>query len=451
MIRASSAPGFARELDGALVPMVAVGDEQLSRVERRRSRRCARAACRRPRRPAVRLEHRRSTAPSASSRIGSGCTRVARRSRSRSSRMRACVRSCGSDRLRSRTAPPGATRSVRAARARRRPGRRSVSTASQSAGVFVALEDPAREPLAVEATRPPSADSGSVTWRTLYGLRVYSSRSLLVVDRVVRGRDEIRQRSGRAGVADGAERLDVGHRGERTNGLREIDSAAVTTIAELAEDRTVEGVFAVTKKERRRTRAGAAYLALELADASGRVEARVWNDVDLLDQRFGEGDAVHVLGRVERFGGQAAGAGAGSGARGGRRPGRAHAHAASRRRRARRLLRVPRSRDHPRRAWPSVVGSFVRDTEIRAGAPVASGGRSRRAPRLRRRPTRAHRRRHDALPRDRAAASPAPSRPPARPPRSCTTSGASASSVVARRSGRPRRAGSSATCTSACG
>jgi 3'-5' exoribonuclease len=78
----------------------------------------------------------------------------------------------------------------------------------------------------------------------------------------------------------------------------------VTTIAELAEDRTVEGVFAVTKKERRRTRAGASYLALELADASGRVDARVWNDVDLLDQRFGEGDAVHVLGRVERFGGK---------------------------------------------------------------------------------------------------------------------------------------------------
>jgi 3'-5' exoribonuclease len=78
----------------------------------------------------------------------------------------------------------------------------------------------------------------------------------------------------------------------------------VTTIAELAEDRTVEGVFAVTRKERRRTRNGAAYLALELSDASGRVDARVWNDVELLDQRLGEGDAVHVLGRVERFGGK---------------------------------------------------------------------------------------------------------------------------------------------------
>ena len=78
----------------------------------------------------------------------------------------------------------------------------------------------------------------------------------------------------------------------------------MTTIADLSEDRTVEGVFAVTKKERRRTRAGASYLALELADSSGRVEARVWNDVDLLDRRFEEGDAVHVLGRVESFGGK---------------------------------------------------------------------------------------------------------------------------------------------------
>jgi 3'-5' exoribonuclease len=78
----------------------------------------------------------------------------------------------------------------------------------------------------------------------------------------------------------------------------------VTTIAELAEDRTVEGVFAVVKKERRRTRAGATYLALELADASGRIEGRVWSDVELLDTRFAQGDAVRVLGRVERFGGK---------------------------------------------------------------------------------------------------------------------------------------------------
>jgi len=75
----------------------------------------------------------------------------------------------------------------------------------------------------------------------------------------------------------------------------------VAAIAELQQDRIVEGVYAVAKKERLRTKAGASYLALELVDPSGRIEARVWTDVDLLDSRFAVGDAVRVLGRVDRF------------------------------------------------------------------------------------------------------------------------------------------------------
>ena len=74
-----------------------------------------------------------------------------------------------------------------------------------------------------------------------------------------------------------------------------------TTIAELTEDRIVEGVFAVARKRRLNTRAGRPYLALELVDKTGRAEARVWTDVELLDRRFREGDAVRVLARVERF------------------------------------------------------------------------------------------------------------------------------------------------------
>jgi 3'-5' exoribonuclease len=74
-----------------------------------------------------------------------------------------------------------------------------------------------------------------------------------------------------------------------------------TAIAELAEERVVEGIYAVARKRRLRTRSGSPYLALELVDASGRIEGRVWNDVELLDGRFSEGDAVRVLGRVERF------------------------------------------------------------------------------------------------------------------------------------------------------
>jgi len=75
----------------------------------------------------------------------------------------------------------------------------------------------------------------------------------------------------------------------------------LSAIAELTEDRVVEGVYAVARKRRLRTRGGSPYLALELVDPSGRIEARIWQDVELLDTRFDEGDAVRVLGRVDRF------------------------------------------------------------------------------------------------------------------------------------------------------
>jgi 3'-5' exoribonuclease len=75
----------------------------------------------------------------------------------------------------------------------------------------------------------------------------------------------------------------------------------MSAIAELTEERVVEGVYAVARKQRMRTKGGAPYLALELVDPSGRIDARVWHDVELLDARFTEGDAVRVLGRVEKF------------------------------------------------------------------------------------------------------------------------------------------------------
>jgi 3'-5' exoribonuclease len=78
----------------------------------------------------------------------------------------------------------------------------------------------------------------------------------------------------------------------------------VASIADLVEDRTVDGVFAVARKRRLTTRNGKPYLALELVDASGRIEGRIWDDVELLDRRFEEGDAVRVLARVERFDGR---------------------------------------------------------------------------------------------------------------------------------------------------
>ena len=68
--------------------------------------------------------------------------------------------------------------------------------------------------------RPPqSADSGKRHMDDVVRAARVQRRALLVGDGVVRRGDEIGERAGRARVADGAKRLDVGHRGERTNGF----------------------------------------------------------------------------------------------------------------------------------------------------------------------------------------------------------------------------------------
>ena len=156
----------------------------------------------------------------------------------------------------------------------------------------------------------------------------------------------------------------------------------------------------MSRKRRLRTRAGAPYLALELVDATGRVEARVWRDVELLDRVFGEGDAVRVLGRVERFG--------------------------------KRLQVDVRSLEATTEADPAtlvpslrrdadelegfleflvaelthaglarLVRSVLEDTAVRERIPALPGGRRGRPPRLRRRAARAHGRCGDPLPGDR--------------------------------------------------
>jgi len=84
--------------------------------------------------------------------------------------------------------------------------------------LVVSDEDAFREPAAVQAT-------GLV--RGLRQRHVHhverapreELRALLGSDRVVGRSHEIRERTGRAGVADGAERLHVGHPRERTNAL----------------------------------------------------------------------------------------------------------------------------------------------------------------------------------------------------------------------------------------
>ena len=77
--------------------------------------------------------------------------------------------------------------------------------------------------------------------------------------------------------------------------------AADRTISSLRAGDEVHGVYACVRKDRLKTRTGSAYLALELRDRTGSVQARAFRDADALAGRFDRGDLVTVVGRVERF------------------------------------------------------------------------------------------------------------------------------------------------------
>jgi 3'-5' exoribonuclease len=74
-----------------------------------------------------------------------------------------------------------------------------------------------------------------------------------------------------------------------------------TTVAELRAGAEVEGVFACTRKDRLTAKSGTPYLAVELRDRTGQVQARAFRDADFLAGQFERGDLVAVQGRVERF------------------------------------------------------------------------------------------------------------------------------------------------------
>jgi 3'-5' exoribonuclease len=74
-----------------------------------------------------------------------------------------------------------------------------------------------------------------------------------------------------------------------------------TTIAELRAGSEVDAVFACTRKDRLTAKSGTPYLAVELRDRSGAIQARAFRDADFLAGQFERGDLVAVTGRVERF------------------------------------------------------------------------------------------------------------------------------------------------------
>ncbi len=77
-------------------------------------------------------------------------------------------------------------------------------------------------------------------------------------------------------------------------------------IADLRPGQRFEGRYACARRDRLVSRKGSTYLALELRDATGSLQARLFRDADRLGMRFERGDAVAVRGKTERFQGELA-------------------------------------------------------------------------------------------------------------------------------------------------
>ena len=75
-------------------------------------------------------------------------------------------------------------------------------------------------------------------------------------------------------------------------------------ISELADDSAIETTFLVAAKSVRETRTGNPYLCLTLQDRTGTIEARGWDNADVLEKRFEVDDFVAVRGRVSSYKGE---------------------------------------------------------------------------------------------------------------------------------------------------
>src|SRR3954454_13546721 len=84
-------------------------------------------------------------------------------------------------------------------------------------------------------------------------------------------------------------------------GVMSSPSESAVTVAGLRAGDAVDAVFACSRKDRLTARSGTPYLALELRDRTGAIQARAFRDADVLAGRFERGDLVRVAGRVERF------------------------------------------------------------------------------------------------------------------------------------------------------
>ena len=72
-------------------------------------------------------------------------------------------------------------------------------------------------------------------------------------------------------------------------------------VTDLLSEQTITSFFLVHEKEVRNTREGQSYLRLELGDRSGTIEARMWEQFEVVAKDVNRDDFVKVQARVEIY------------------------------------------------------------------------------------------------------------------------------------------------------
>jgi len=93
--------------------------------------------------------------------------------------------------------------------------------------------------------------------------------------------------------------LDLGSAGRRSQD----DPASRVAVCELVPGMQLEGVYLLTSKETRHTKAGKPFYKLKISDRTGTVDCTVW-EVDQLAQGIGAGQLVLLKARVSEYMGQ---------------------------------------------------------------------------------------------------------------------------------------------------
>lgn len=75
-------------------------------------------------------------------------------------------------------------------------------------------------------------------------------------------------------------------------------------VSEIREHDRVQGVFVAVRKSLLQARNGTSYLALTLADRTGEMEARIWDEAEKVDQTFERGSYVQVEGLGSAYNGR---------------------------------------------------------------------------------------------------------------------------------------------------